>query len=157
MTVRQGLGMMRKSANSLAVLIFLCNFTATMTEGAARAPSPTPHINDNMETATILLRQWRETDAEALYKYASDPEVGPVALGVGGGHQKSRGGHEKSRRSHQKSCGGHEKSHRGHETSILGHERSGRWHEICVWWHEMRYKAIKKGQKQSRRAKPSAA
>ena len=41
-----------------------------MTEGAARAPSPTPHINDNMETATILLRRWRETDAEALYKYA---------------------------------------------------------------------------------------
>lgn len=50
-----------------------------MTEGAARAPSPTPHINDNMETATILLRRWRETDAEALYKYASDPEVGPRA------------------------------------------------------------------------------
>lgn len=50
-----------------------------MTEGGARAPSPTPHINDNMETATILLRRWRETDAEALYKYASDPEVGPRA------------------------------------------------------------------------------
>ena len=32
-----------------------------------------------METATILLRRWRETDAEALYKYASDPEVGPRA------------------------------------------------------------------------------
>lgn len=50
-----------------------------MTEGGARAPSPIPHINDNMETATILLRRWRETDAEALYKYASDPEVGPRA------------------------------------------------------------------------------
>ena len=50
-----------------------------MTKGGARAPSPTPHINDNMETATILLRRWRETDAEALYKYASDPDVGPRA------------------------------------------------------------------------------
>ena len=32
-----------------------------------------------METNRILLRPWRESDAEALYKYASDPEVGPRA------------------------------------------------------------------------------
>lgn len=32
-----------------------------------------------METERILLRLWREEDAEALYKYASDPEVGPRA------------------------------------------------------------------------------
>lgn len=32
-----------------------------------------------METQRILLRPWREEDAEALYKYASDPEVGPRA------------------------------------------------------------------------------
>ena len=32
-----------------------------------------------METDRILLRPWRESDAEALYKYASDPEVGPRA------------------------------------------------------------------------------
>lgn len=32
-----------------------------------------------METERILLRPWREEDAEALYKYASDPEVGPRA------------------------------------------------------------------------------
>lgn len=32
-----------------------------------------------METERILLRPWRESDAEALYKYASDPEVGPKA------------------------------------------------------------------------------
>ena len=32
-----------------------------------------------METDRILLRPWREDDAEALYKYASDPEVGPRA------------------------------------------------------------------------------
>lgn len=33
----------------------------------------------NMETERILFRPWRESDAETLYKYASDPEVGPHA------------------------------------------------------------------------------
>ena len=28
-----------------------------------------------METNRILLRPWRENDAEALFKYASDPDV----------------------------------------------------------------------------------
>lgn len=32
-----------------------------------------------METERILLRPWRESDAETLFKYASDPEVGPRA------------------------------------------------------------------------------
>jgi len=32
-----------------------------------------------METNRILLRPWREDDAETLFKYASDPEVGPRA------------------------------------------------------------------------------
>ena len=32
-----------------------------------------------METDRILLRPWRESDAQALYKYASDPDVGPRA------------------------------------------------------------------------------
>lgn len=32
-----------------------------------------------METEKIELRYWKESDAEALYKYASDPEVGPRA------------------------------------------------------------------------------
>jgi RimJ/RimL family protein N-acetyltransferase len=32
-----------------------------------------------METDRILLRPWRESDAGALLKYASDPEVGPRA------------------------------------------------------------------------------
>ena len=27
----------------------------------------------------ILLRYWEESDAEALFKYASDPDVGPRA------------------------------------------------------------------------------
>ena len=29
-----------------------------------------------METERILLRYWQESDAEALFKYASDPDVG---------------------------------------------------------------------------------
>lgn len=33
----------------------------------------------NLETDRILLRSWQEADAEALYKYASDPDVGPRA------------------------------------------------------------------------------
>ena len=32
-----------------------------------------------METDRILLRPWRESDAESLFKYASDPDVGPRA------------------------------------------------------------------------------
>ena len=31
------------------------------------------------ETDRLILRPWREDDAEELYKYASDPEVGPPA------------------------------------------------------------------------------
>ena len=31
------------------------------------------------ETPRLLLRPWREEDAEALYKYAKDPAVGPIA------------------------------------------------------------------------------
>jgi RimJ/RimL family protein N-acetyltransferase len=32
-----------------------------------------------METERILLRPWRESDAEILFKWASDPDVGPRA------------------------------------------------------------------------------
>ena len=32
-----------------------------------------------METDRIILRPWQEDDAEALFKWASDPEVGPRA------------------------------------------------------------------------------
>lgn len=32
-----------------------------------------------MQTERILLRPWRDDDAESLFKYASDPEVGPRA------------------------------------------------------------------------------
>jgi RimJ/RimL family protein N-acetyltransferase len=32
-----------------------------------------------LQTPRLILRPWREDDAEDLYKYASDPEVGPPA------------------------------------------------------------------------------
>lgn len=32
-----------------------------------------------LTTNRLILRPWEESDAENLYKYASDPEVGPVA------------------------------------------------------------------------------
>lgn len=32
-----------------------------------------------METGRLILRPWKETDAESLYEYAKDPAVGPVA------------------------------------------------------------------------------
>lgn len=32
-----------------------------------------------IETERLILRLWRESDAEALYKWAKDPEIGPAA------------------------------------------------------------------------------
>ena len=32
-----------------------------------------------METERILLRPWQDSDAEVLFRYASDPDVGPRA------------------------------------------------------------------------------
>ena len=32
-----------------------------------------------METERLILRHWEENDAEALYEYARDPDVGPIA------------------------------------------------------------------------------
>ena len=32
-----------------------------------------------METERILLRRWLDSDAETLFRYASDPDVGPRA------------------------------------------------------------------------------
>lgn len=31
------------------------------------------------ETERLLLRPWEDSDAESLYRYAKDPEVGPIA------------------------------------------------------------------------------
>lgn len=32
-----------------------------------------------LETERLILRRWEESDAEDLYRYASDPNVGPIA------------------------------------------------------------------------------
>lgn len=32
-----------------------------------------------LETKRLILRQWQESDAECLYAYAKDPEIGPPA------------------------------------------------------------------------------
>ena len=32
-----------------------------------------------METERLILRRWEETDAESLFEYAKDPDVGPIA------------------------------------------------------------------------------
>ena len=35
--------------------------------------------NGMIETERLVLRPWREEDADALFKYGSDPDVGPIA------------------------------------------------------------------------------
>lgn len=32
-----------------------------------------------LETERLILRPWQETDAQALFKYAKDPDIGPIA------------------------------------------------------------------------------
>lgn len=32
-----------------------------------------------LETKRLILRRWQESDAESLYEYAGDPDVGPIA------------------------------------------------------------------------------
>ena len=32
-----------------------------------------------IKTERLILRKWKESDAESLFEYASDPEVGPIA------------------------------------------------------------------------------
>ena len=32
-----------------------------------------------LETERLTLRRWNDSDAEDLYKYAGDPDVGPIA------------------------------------------------------------------------------
>ena len=32
-----------------------------------------------LHTERLILRAWQESDAEALYKYAANPNVGPIA------------------------------------------------------------------------------
>ena len=33
----------------------------------------------NLETERLILRSWDEGDAEELYRYAQDPDIGPIA------------------------------------------------------------------------------
>ena len=32
-----------------------------------------------LQTKRLILRPWQESDAESLYKYASNPNIGPIA------------------------------------------------------------------------------
>ena len=32
-----------------------------------------------METERLILRRWEDSDAESLYEYAKDPDVGSIA------------------------------------------------------------------------------
>ena len=41
-----------------------------------------------LETDRLILRFWYDSDAEELYKYAQNPQVGPVA-GWRSGYRKS--------------------------------------------------------------------
>ncbi|MCR5409363.1 MAG: GNAT family N-acetyltransferase [Lachnospiraceae bacterium] len=34
---------------------------------------------ETLETGRLILRRWDDSDAEALFRYASDPDVGPIA------------------------------------------------------------------------------
>lgn len=36
-------------------------------------------MNPIIETARLILRPWLESDAESLFKYAKDPDIGPIA------------------------------------------------------------------------------
>ena len=36
-------------------------------------------INTMFETDRLILRPWEDTDADCLFEYASDPQVGPAA------------------------------------------------------------------------------
>lgn len=45
----------------------------------AGKPLALPFNADWMETNRLVLRRWRESDAEALYKYARHPAIGTIA------------------------------------------------------------------------------
>ena len=36
-------------------------------------------VVEMLETERLVLRRWEESDAENLYQYAKDPDVGPIA------------------------------------------------------------------------------
>lgn len=43
---------------------------------------------DMLETERLLLRKWTEEDADSLFEYAKDPEVGPIADGRRTGQER---------------------------------------------------------------------
>lgn len=45
----------------------------------AEKDDPTRGVTVAFETERLILRPWRESDAEDLYRYASNPDVGPIA------------------------------------------------------------------------------
>lgn len=55
------------NANHVQIFLYIANKGATMTE------RPT------LETERLVLRAWKESDAEELYRYAKDPRIGPIA------------------------------------------------------------------------------
>lgn len=58
--------------NDIADVLLLCNkFDLSVPDEIAR--------NFSIDTNRLTLRRWRDDDAEALYRYASDPDVGPIA------------------------------------------------------------------------------
>ena len=38
-----------------------------------------PFRSLSVETERLILRRWKDSDAESLYEYAKDPDVGPIA------------------------------------------------------------------------------
>lgn len=38
-----------------------------------------PYTESTIETERLILRPWKESEAETLFKYASDPDIGPIA------------------------------------------------------------------------------
>ena len=44
-----------------------------------------------IETDRLILRPWQDSDAEALFRYASDPDVGPSGLQTCYGEMRIQG------------------------------------------------------------------
>ena len=41
--------------------------------------NPEVIIKMELKTERLILRPWKESDAQSLYEYAKDPDVGPIA------------------------------------------------------------------------------
>lgn len=61
-------------------------FSGILTEGSGVTAQllmekgfPVVDVEDLLVTDRLILRRWTEADAENLYRYAKDPEVGPIA------------------------------------------------------------------------------